>query len=174
MSDLKILAELIRERNSTEERISEIISRPASIGHLGEFIAGKIFDIELAKSANQKSLDGWFTTGLLAGKSVNIKWYAKREGILDMCTSDGPDYYLVLCGPPPDRMNLNRSRPWLIDTIFLFEHQHLVANLTSKIGIASSVKREIWNQHEVYPQCNNPLLNLTREQISSIELFKRK
>ena len=172
MTELRLLAELIRERNSTEERISEIISRPASIGHLGEYIAGKIFDIELAKSANLKSLDGWFATGLLAGKSVNIKWYAKREGILDMCTSDGPDYYLVLCGPAPDRLNQKRSRPWLIDMIFLFKHEHLVTNLTSKIGIASSVREEIWNQHEIYPRCNNPLVNLTTEQISMIDLFR--
>jgi hypothetical protein len=92
------LTALIHERNSLEQRISAIIGRPASIGHLGEFIPSEVFGIRLAENANHKSIDGWFQRGPLAGRSVNVKWYAKHEGLLDMCVESGPDFYLVLAG----------------------------------------------------------------------------
>lgn len=49
------LAALIRERNETETRISAITGRPASIGHIGEFIATQNFDIRLVESPTNKA-----------------------------------------------------------------------------------------------------------------------
>ena len=57
-----------------------------------------IFDIELEKSATNKGFDGYFRSGKLVGKTVNIKWYGKNERILDINKNAVPDYYLVMTG----------------------------------------------------------------------------
>ena len=51
MNELEKLSELVKNRNSIEKEISQIIQRPAFTGHLGEYIASKIFDVELNDSA---------------------------------------------------------------------------------------------------------------------------
>jgi len=98
-SDLEKLPALLAEMNSIEDRISEITQRPATIGHTGEYIASRIFDIELEESASAKAIDGHFRNGTLAGKTVNIKWYSKQEYLLDITPDFLPDYYLVMTGP---------------------------------------------------------------------------
>ncbi len=80
MDESTKLAQLIKQRNRIEEEITAVIGRPAQIGHLGEYIAVQIFDIQLEESMVTKSLDGYFRNGAVNGRSVNIKWYAKREG----------------------------------------------------------------------------------------------
>lgn len=91
MEKLKELAELLRKRNEIDSAISSVIGRPAMSGHLGEFIAARIFDIHLAESATNKGTDGQFKNGPLAGKSVNIKLYGKQEGLLDINPAALPD-----------------------------------------------------------------------------------
>ena len=98
MSDLEKLAYLIRKRNQTASEIAELIERPAQIGHIGEFIAAHVFGISLMDSASNKALDGHFDSGGLQGSSVNIKWYAKNDGLLAITPDSLPDYYLVLTG----------------------------------------------------------------------------
>jgi hypothetical protein len=88
------LGALLRERNVVDERIGRLIGRPMTAGHAGEWIASQIFDIELEPGATAKAIDGRFRSGVLAGKSVNVKWYLKREGILDMTEAPELDYYL--------------------------------------------------------------------------------
>jgi hypothetical protein len=39
----------------------------------------RVFNIRLEDAANTPGLDGYFTAGPLAGKSVNIKLYGKRD-----------------------------------------------------------------------------------------------
>jgi hypothetical protein len=56
--DLVRLADLVRERNALELAISALISRPAAIGHIGEFIASRIFGITLEQSASARGIDG--------------------------------------------------------------------------------------------------------------------
>src|SRR5262245_57242332 len=115
---LSCLAELLKRRNALECEITELIARPASIGHLGEFIASRIFNISLQHSASSKGIDGHFSDGTLRGRSVNIKWYAMREGLLDITPDFLPDYYLVLTGPrSPAVTSRGRSRPWSIDGV---------------------------------------------------------
>lgn len=96
--DLGKLAELIKRRIKIDSEIARIINRPAERGHVGEFIASVVFDIELEKSATRKGFDGYFRSGKLMGKTVNIKWYGKNERILDINKNSIPDYYLVMTG----------------------------------------------------------------------------
>lgn len=84
MSELEKLADLISERNRISKTISKLIGRPALPRHIGEYIASKIFNIELEEFATSKGIDGRFTEGPLKGKTVNIKLYGKREGLLDI------------------------------------------------------------------------------------------
>ena len=78
------LASLIKQRNALDREIAQVLGRPALPGHFGEFVAARIFNIALHESAAHKASDGYFGDGLLAGKTVNIKYYPKREGDLDM------------------------------------------------------------------------------------------
>jgi len=119
MDDLESLALLIRQRNEVEVEITRIIGRPAQLGHIGEYVAARVFRIALASSAAEKGHDGQFEDGPLKGRTVNIKWYAKREGILDILSMSLPDFYLVLAGPhEPAGSSKGTSRPWLITSVF--------------------------------------------------------
>jgi hypothetical protein len=93
-------AALLRERNAIDAELARLIDRPMTSGHLGEWIAAHVFDIELEASAVAAGIDGRFRSGPLQGWTVNIKWYLKREGLLDTTESAALDYYLVLTGPP--------------------------------------------------------------------------
>ncbi len=136
------LAELIKVRNQIANEISSLIDRPAQIGHVGEFIASQVFNITLEESASTPAIDGFFSEGNLRGQSVNIKWYAKRENVLDITPEKLPNYYLVMTGPKTTVMtSKGQSRPWLIESVFLFNANELVNNLRKKglrIGIATS------------------------------------
>ena len=105
MQDLARLAALIQQRNAIDQEIAQLIGRPALIGHVGEYIASRLFGIDLMASASHKGIDGYFGDGPLAGRSVNIKWYAKLEGMLDITPAALPDTYLVLAGPPDSALS---------------------------------------------------------------------
>ena len=87
--DTSDLADLLAQRNALDARIGAIIGRPALAGHMGEWIASKVFDIQLEDSAVAKAIDGRFRSGPLAGKSVNIKIHSKREGLLEFRSHAG-------------------------------------------------------------------------------------
>lgn len=170
--DLGPLAELIQERNRIEERVTKIIGRPASLGHLGEFIASRIFDIELASSATHKSLDGWFRSGPYEGQSVNIKWYARHEGLLDIAQSEPPDTYLVLTGPSFPPLRAVGARPWLVAQVFLFESSKLEQEITARhVGIATSVRKSVWARARIFPD-ESPLWPLSEAQRGALNLFQ--
>ena len=177
-SDVDHLAAIIKQRNRVAKEIAIHIGRPALIGHVGEYIASLIFDIQLAESASQKSIDGYFQTGSLAGKSVDVKWYGKREGLLDMKDDPILDYYLVLTGPKTTATSSRfKLRPWIISSVYLFDAKTLVSELKAagrKIGVATSVKQVYWNRAEIYPRQQNSALNLTHEQREMIALFDHR
>ena len=169
------LARLIAQRNALDEDVAGVIGRPALPGHFGEFVAARIFDIELHPSAVVIGSDGHFTAGSLAGKTVQIKYYPKNEGILDVKTEGHADFYLVLTGPrAPATASRGKTRPWVIQAAYLFETAFLLSNLLErnvKIGVATSVRRELWDRAEIYPRRTNGVLNLTESQVEILRLF---
>jgi hypothetical protein len=181
MNDLTHLADLLRQRNAIEAQIALLIGRPALSGHIGEFIASRIFGIDLFESAINPASDGMFTIGLIAGHSVNIKLYGKLSGILDLIASETPqahpDYYLVMTGPGTAQASSRGSHaPVVIESVFLFHADSLLASLRSspravKIGIATSVRKHIWQAAMIYPEQVNQALILTDEQRTALRLF---
>jgi hypothetical protein len=175
MHELNQLADLLRERNALDEQIASLIGYPPHAGHLGEYVAAAVFDIALHQSKTQKHTDGLFRAGPLAGKTVNIKYYSKQEGSLDLSASgeiaDNPDYYLVLTGPrSPAATSRGRSAPWVISSVFLFDSSALLAALSltgAKIGIASSVRSAIWQEAMIYPHTGGDALRLGWELTDS-------
>ncbi len=82
----------------------------------------RIFRIELAPAATEKGFDGRFTEGPLANQTVNIKWYPKREGLVDLDINELAEYYLVLTGPRAGAASSRgTTRPWRIDAAYLFD-----------------------------------------------------
>jgi hypothetical protein len=173
---MRRIAELLRERNAIDEQIAAITHRPMTSGHLGEWIASQVFDIELEPSAAAAAIDGRFRSGPLRGRTVNIKWYLKREGLLDTSESDQLDYYLVLTGPlAAAASSRGGTRPWCVDTVFLFNARQLRAEQIGrgvKRGAASSVLKRHWVAAEIYPAATNPLLPVTHDQAELLTLLR--
>ncbi len=174
MSDLeqmKRLAELVKQKNHADGRVAEFIVRPALPGHFGDFVGAEILGIELHASAVERGSDGRFAEGRLFGMTVNIKYYPKNEGLLDISIDGAPDYYLVLTGPRSAAVSSRgKTRPWVIEAVYLFETASLIGRLTTKIGIATSVRREFWDAAEIYPR-DNPAFSLTPLQRETLALF---
>ena len=172
--ELTELARLIRTKNSIDRKIAKIVGRPALIGHVGEYIAARIFEIELYHSASVRGSDGVFKTGPLAGKTVNIKWYTTSDNLLDLNPSGGADYYLVLAGSSMQGVSSRGTeRPWMIDSAYLFERDDLMNKLRERgvrIGVATSVRNEVWEAAEIYPRSKG-ILQLNGEQRQLLELF---
>ena len=167
---------LLQQRNQIDERIARIVQRPMTAGHLGEWIASRVFDIELETSASSAAIDGRFRTGSLAGQTVNVKWYLKREGILDMSESDKLDNYLVLAGPASAAMtSRGGTRPWQIDNVYLFDARKLLAETVErgvKVGVATSVRNQQWRAAEIYPKQINQRLLVATSQAERLGLFR--
>lgn len=141
---LRELASLLAQRNRLDEAIARLVGRPASPGHIGEFIAAAIFGIQLFESATNKGSDGVFTTGPLQGRTVNVKLYGKREGTLDIRVDAIPDYYLVLTGPKSGpSTSRGTTRPMVIQFAYLFSGPTVLTS-PSDSGSASQlcVKRQ--------------------------------
>lgn len=149
------VADLLRRRNAIDAELASIIDRPAEKGHVGEWLASVLFDIELERSAANPSWDGRFRSGPHAGRTVDIKWYARREGLLDINPATLPDCYLVLTGPPGAAdSSRGASRPWIVTDAFLFETEALLQELRGRgvaIGIATSVRQDLWERSRCRP-----------------------
>lgn len=175
LSTLPGLAALLRIRNPIDAEIAAVIHRPMTAGHLGEWIAARVFGIVLEANANHKASDGHFRGGPLDGCSVDVKWYLRRDGILDMSASKALDFYLVLAGPKVSAAtSLGTTRPWHISSVHLIEAQALAKDLRSHglaVGVASSVRERVWACSQVYPHAKHPLLPLTAEQSAALALF---
>ncbi len=171
--NLQGLVSMIRQKTTVDAEIARIVGRPAGRGHAGEYIASRIFDIDLEESATAKSIDGHFTSGNLSGRTVNVKWYGKLEYLLDMAKEDSPDYYLVMTGPKSVSLSSRgATRPWLISYVFLFDSAKLDQDLGNvKRGIATSVRKRLWEMAEIYPESRNDQLILTLEQRWLLESF---
>lgn len=176
--DLRRLAELVDLRNANEREIAELIGRPGQPGHVGEFIAARIFDIDLEPSANKPGYDGRFGSGPLAQKSVDVKYYSKWEAMLDINIKHTPDYYLVLAGPKSAAASSKgASRSWAVDNVFLFEAKPLIGRLRKrgvKIGTATSVRSNEWEAARIYPVpvgAGKSPVTITKTQRDQIGMF---
>jgi hypothetical protein len=109
------------------------------------------------------------------GRTVNIKWYLKREGLPDTTESPAPDYYLVLAGPrSPAGSSRGATRPWRIEAVYLFGARQLRSEQIArgvKRGVASSVIKQQWEAAEIYPSASNPGLAVTSQQAEQLRLF---
>lgn len=175
MRDLTRLADLLRQRNDLDREIAALTGRPALPGHLGEYIAAAIFDIELHPSAVSKGSDGRFRSGPLAGRTVNVKWYSAFCGLLDIRPDALPEYFLVLAGPrTPAVSSRNTTLPLVIASVYLFQAATLVHALTGrvKIGVATSVAIPFWDAAELYPTNRNTCFPLSDEQRRLLSSFR--
>ena len=174
MNTLTELAQLLKAKNEIEGLIAGKINRPALTGHIGEYIASQIFDIKLCDSATNPAIDGVFMSGMLKGKSVNVKYYGKEEHLLDITTKILPDYYLVMTGSKANASgSKGKTRPFIIESVFLFEAKQLVetlANRNIKIGVATSVISSIWDDARIYP-CSSGILQISDEQKELLQYF---
>jgi hypothetical protein len=168
------IAGLLSKRNDIDASIAALIGRPMTSGHLGEWIAAHVFDIALEDSAAAPVLDGCFRSGPMQARTVNVKWYLKQEGVLDITDSAVPDFYLVMTGPHSTAASSRSStRPWHIDAVYLFDAAELLAQQQArrvKTGVASSVMQAQWKAGEIYP-AHNSVLPLTPAQVSLLQLF---
>jgi hypothetical protein len=169
-------AQLLRARNGIEADLARITGRPASTGHLGEWIASLIFDIQLEVSASAKGIDGRFRSGPLRGRTVNVKCYMKHQGLLDTTDHDALEYYLILAGPAvPAGSSRGTTASWCIDSVYVFDAQRLKTEQLGrgvKLGIASSVTKAQWLRAEVYPRSTCTLLPVTPDQETALRLFR--
>ncbi len=126
-------------------------------------------------SAASAALDGRFASGPLHGRTVNVKWYLKRDGLLDVTRSEILDYYLVLTGPAgPAAHSRGTVRPWCLESVYLFDARHLLGELRErgvKIGAATSVKSPQWVAAEIYPTPSNKALIVQPEQRVLLQQF---
>lgn len=169
------LAKAIKQKNIADNDIALITGRPAERGHTGEYIAASIFNIKLQESASHKGSDGYFMSNNFVGKTVNIKWYGKQEGILDLNLKDLPNYYLVFTGPKAEAISSRgATRPWLISHVYLFDAESLISVLSKRrvsVGVATSLLSKLWEAAEIYPNSNNPIFILSTEQRYILALF---
>jgi hypothetical protein len=171
---LSRLATLIAERNRIDAAIAGVIGRPGLAGHIGEYIASAVFDVELEVLATAAGIDGRFRSGALAGRSVNVKLYGKREGLLDIAATH-PDFFLVLTGPKAaPASSRDTLRPLVIDEVFLFDAPILIAALTSngvRVGTASSVRSALWDEAHIWPG-SSARYALSPEQDAMLAAFR--
>jgi hypothetical protein len=179
-SELPALAKLIRARNEIDNEIAGVGGRPPHPGHIAEYVAAAIFDIELHPSASTKTHDGNFREGPLAGKTVNVKYGSRRDGMLNLAASmdvaDHADYYLVLTGPLATTFtSVGLKAPWVIDAVYLFASSEVLDCLKSldrRAGTATSIRKHLWEAAMVYPEANNPSFVATDDQRNGLELFR--
>ncbi len=129
----------------------------------------------MSEYANEKGIDGRFKTGALEGKTVNIKFYTKNQRGLDISqTPPRPDYFLVMTGEYSSaNSSKGTSRPWVISNVYIFNSEKLINTLKEevKIWVNTSVRKDLWDNAEIYPTPNNKEFQLSDEQKEKIKLF---
>ena len=107
---------------------------------------------------------------------MNVKWYGKREGILDINPDGVPHCYLVMTGPKAAAMtSRGQTLPWVITEVFLFDAPALVKRFRvqkRRLGVAAYVRQHEWEAARIYPEAApGPLLTLTDVQQGALRLF---
>lgn len=71
MDELVLLSQLLKAHNVLDSIIVGLIHRPVQLGHVGEYLAQEIFDMQLHRTAVHKGSDG--------GVAVAAHWPAARS-----------------------------------------------------------------------------------------------
>jgi len=74
----------------------------------------------------------------------------------------------------PAASSKGKIRPWVIKYVFLFKTSQLIEELEKrgvKIGVATSVRKELWDRTEIYPEQRNKELILNDDQRKYLEMF---
>ena len=104
-----------------------------------------------------------------------MKFYPKREGVLDIDRKHPPDYYLVLAGPESSATSSEGSpRPWCIKEVFPFEAAPLVARVLARgvrVGTATSVRNQEWDRARIYSASSVDPPELAKHQIDALRFF---
>jgi hypothetical protein len=169
LEDLERLAGLVRVKNEADLAIARLIGRPCERGNIGEFVAAKVFGIQLMPSGSHPSYDGVFQDGPLNGMTVNVKTYGRHESVLDISVHPC-DCSLVMTGPPGQ----SRTLPWVIDSVFLFNNEELLGRLRArgvKIGLATSVRKADWEAARIFPAHPMSPIQLSAQQQAWLSLF---
>ena len=81
-----------------------------------------------------------------------------------------PSYYLVMTGPEKSRVE--KSRPLVIRSVFLFDTKELRRDLKVEIKRnATSINRDLREKARIYPANTNKTLILTSEEKGKLEMF---
>ena len=175
MSNLPRLAELLHARNTVESNIANLLGNSVNLSTIGEYITATIFHITLIPSTQHHEFAGIFASQPLRGKTVDVQWYPRREGFLNVHTESTPDYYLVLAGPKQESSTARALvNPWLISSVHLFNTPELLTALRERgvqIGSHTSVINQLWERAEIFPIQHNSSLILTEEQRALIQIF---
>jgi hypothetical protein len=175
LDSVTAVARLVRERNELEGEITRIINRPAVPGHLGEWLASQLFDIDLESPDSAEAFDGRFASGPLATRTVNIEWIGKRDEDLDLTSSRPVDFHLVFTGPKALALTTKGiARPLRINGCYLFDARGREARPDARgatPGAGSSVLAQEWDAAEIFPRPNNPLLPIGPETHGVLGLF---
>ena len=175
---LKPMIKDIKCRNNLDFDIADKIKKPVTTGSLGEYIASEIFGIDLEDKGSNKGFDGRFRCGDLGCKDknknrVNVKWYTVRRNILSLHEDRTPDYYLVLSGPRFTGPSKGVTHPLRITNVYLFEKESLFKELCGRrIGNPTSVRNDLWDAAEIFPEQRNECLPLNCEQRAALKEFE--
>jgi hypothetical protein len=169
------VARLVRERDVIDGEITRIINRPAVAGHLGEWLASELFDIDLEPPGSAEAFDGRFASGPLATGTVNIEWISRRDEQLDPDSSRAIDFHLVFTGTRALALTTKGLvRPVRINACYLFDARELEARQAARGATscaAAGLRAEEWNAAEIFPDRNNPLLTIGPEAHGLLALF---
>ena len=179
VDDLNHLADLIRIRNFINASVGRIIQGPAETGRIAEFVASQIFDIELADTFVNKSVDGWFRSpAQLKETSVNVKYrstLSRRLNLIDSSDlSNHPEFYLAFRGPFIAKgPAADKVLPFLIESVYLFAAEQLISAMTAEgyRSFGPSVRKKFWDAAMIYPEQVNQTLILTDQQRAALALF---
>jgi hypothetical protein len=176
MNNLPQLASLLKSRDTIDYKIATIIGHPTQVQSVGEYIASVIFGITLTGEIMvHKSSDGRFELGPLAGRTVDVQWRTKHDGILHLKTDPLPDYYLVFVGSKEATALHSLSIPWVIESVHLFHSTELLNALHERgvqLGTGTSITGPLWERAEIYPAQRNNQLILSNDEREMLALFR--
>lgn len=173
-AELRQMAGLLRARNAIDDVIATITDRPVNPGHLGEWIAARIFP----SNSSSRPLPGPSTAAF--DRSCRGRG-GEREVVRQARGCAGHDgAFVSRLLPRADRSALGRTHltryhPPTHDRVGLpFPAAKLAETIRDtglKLGIATSVRNALWDAAEVYPEQCNPELPLSPQQRHLLALF---